>query len=69
MQRTAVVTEPKVGSVVYLDPRGHVHSVDRQMARRLVMSRVRWRRCWTMGTIPPGSSLTVWPLCSHITTA
>jgi hypothetical protein len=35
MQRTAVVTEPKVGSVVYLDPRGHVHSVDRQMARRL----------------------------------
>ena len=35
MQRTAVVTEPKVGSVVYLDPRGHVHGVDRQMARRL----------------------------------
>jgi hypothetical protein len=35
MQRTAVVTEPQVGSVVYLDPRGHVHGVDRQMARRL----------------------------------
>ena len=35
MQRTAVVTESKAGSVVYLDPRGHVHSVDRQMARRL----------------------------------
>jgi len=35
MQRTAVVTEPKVRSVVYLDPRGHVHGVDRQMALRL----------------------------------
>ena len=35
MPRTAVVTEPQVGSVVYLDPRGHVYSVDRQMARRL----------------------------------
>jgi hypothetical protein len=35
MQSTAVVTEPKVGSVVYLDPRGHVHGVDRQMAHRL----------------------------------
>jgi hypothetical protein len=35
MQRTAVVTEPQVGSVVYLDPRGHVHGVARQMARRL----------------------------------
>src|SRR5919109_4321346 len=35
MPHTAVVTEPQVGSVVYLDPTGHVHSVDRQMARRL----------------------------------
>jgi len=35
MQSTAVVTEPQVGSVVYLDPRGHVHGVARQMARRL----------------------------------
>jgi hypothetical protein len=35
MQYTAVVTEPQVGSVVYLDPRGHVHGIDRQMARRL----------------------------------
>jgi hypothetical protein len=35
MPHTAAVTEPTVGSVVYLDPRGHVHGVDRQMARRL----------------------------------
>jgi hypothetical protein len=35
MLRAAVVTEPQVGSVVYLDPRGNVHSVDRQMSRRL----------------------------------
>ena len=35
MPRTAVITEPQVGSVVYLDPRGHVHGIDRQMARRL----------------------------------
>jgi hypothetical protein len=35
MPRAAVVTEPEVGSVVYLDPRGHVHSVDRQLSSRL----------------------------------
>jgi hypothetical protein len=35
MLHPAVVTEPKVGSVVYLDPRGHVHGIERQMARRL----------------------------------
>jgi len=35
MQRAAVVTEPEVGSVVYLDPRGHVYSVDRRMSSRL----------------------------------
>jgi hypothetical protein len=35
MPRTAVVTEPQVGSAVYLDPRGHVHGVERHMARRL----------------------------------
>ncbi len=31
----AVVTEPEVKSVSYLDPRGHVHTVDRQMSSRL----------------------------------
>lgn len=35
MPRTTVVTEPQVGSIVYLDPRGHVYGVARQMARRL----------------------------------
>jgi hypothetical protein len=35
MQRAAVGTEPEVGSVVYLDPRGHVYSVDRRMSSRL----------------------------------
>jgi hypothetical protein len=35
MQRTAVVTEPEVKRVSYLDPRGHVHTVDRQMSGRL----------------------------------
>ena len=35
MLRAAVITEPEVGSVVYLDPRGNVHSVDRQMSKRL----------------------------------
>jgi hypothetical protein len=35
MPHTAIVTEPQVGSVVYLDPRGHVHAIERQMARRV----------------------------------
>jgi hypothetical protein len=35
MPRAVVAIEPEVGSVVYLDPRGHVYSVDRQMSRRL----------------------------------
>jgi hypothetical protein len=35
MQRAVVGTEPEVGSVVYLDPRGHVYSVDRRMSSRL----------------------------------
>ena len=35
MPHTAIVTEPQVGSVVYLDPRGHVHGIERQMARRV----------------------------------
>ena len=35
MPRAAVVTEPEVKSVSYLDPRGHVHTVERQMSGRL----------------------------------
>ena len=35
MPHAAVVTEPEVKSVSYLDPRGHVHTVDRQMSSRL----------------------------------
>ncbi len=35
MPYAAVVTEPEVKSVSYLDPRGHVHTVDRQMSSRL----------------------------------
>jgi hypothetical protein len=35
MPHTAIVAEPQVGSVVYLDPRGHVHGIERQMARRV----------------------------------
>ena len=35
MPRTAEVTEPEVKSVSYLDPRGHVHTVERQMSGRL----------------------------------
>ena len=31
----AGVTEPEVKSVSYLDPRGHVHTVDRQLSGRL----------------------------------
>lgn len=35
MPRPAGVTEQGVKSVAYLDPRGHVHSVDRRMSARL----------------------------------
>jgi len=35
MPRAAGVTEPQVKSVSYLDPRGHVHTVDRHMSGRL----------------------------------
>jgi len=35
MPRAAGVTEPEVRSVSYLDPRGHVHTVERQMSCRL----------------------------------
>jgi hypothetical protein len=35
MPRAAGVTEPQVKRVSYLDPRGHVHTVDRQMSGRL----------------------------------
>ena len=35
MPRAAVITEPEVKSVSYLDPRGHVHTVERQMSGRL----------------------------------
>jgi hypothetical protein len=35
MPHVAVVDEPEVKSVSYLDPRGHVHTVERQMANRL----------------------------------
>ena len=35
MPRAAGVTEPEVKRVAYLDPRGHVHTVDRQMSGRL----------------------------------
>ena len=35
MPRAAGVTEPEVQRVSYLDPRGHVHTVDRQMSSRL----------------------------------
>ena len=35
MPRAAEVTEPEVKRVLYLDPRGHVHTVDRQMSSRL----------------------------------
>jgi hypothetical protein len=35
MPRAAVVAEPEVKSVSYLDPRGHVHTVERQMSGRL----------------------------------
>jgi hypothetical protein len=35
MPRAAGVTEPQVKRVSYLDPRGHVHTVDRHMSGRL----------------------------------
>ncbi len=35
MPRTAVVIEPEVQSVSYLDPRGHVYTIERQMSGRL----------------------------------
>jgi hypothetical protein len=35
MSHAAGVTAPEVQQVSYLDPRGHVHSVDRQMSSRL----------------------------------
>jgi len=35
MSLGAVVTTPEVKSVAYLDPRGHVHTVSRQMSSRL----------------------------------
>ena len=35
MPSVAVVTEPEMRRIVYLDPRGHVHIVDRQMSSRL----------------------------------
>ena len=35
MSRAAGVTALEVKSVAYLDPRGHVHTVDRQLSGRL----------------------------------
>lgn len=35
MPRAAGVTVAEVKSIAYLDPRGHVHTVDRQMSGRL----------------------------------
>ena len=35
MPRAAGVTAPQVKRVSYLDPRGHVYTVDRQMSSRL----------------------------------
>ena len=35
MSYAAIGTAPEVKSVSYLDPRGHVHTVDRQMSSRL----------------------------------
>ena len=35
MLRAAGVIEPEVRRVSYLDPRGHVHTVERQMSGRL----------------------------------
>jgi hypothetical protein len=35
MPRAAAITAPEVHTVSYLDPRGHVHTSDRQMAGRL----------------------------------
>jgi len=35
MPHGAVVTAPEVKTISYLDPRGHVHIVDRQMSGRL----------------------------------
>ena len=35
MPRAAVVIEPEVKSVAYLDPRGHVYTIERQMSGRL----------------------------------
>ena len=35
MPRATGVIEPEVRSVSYLDPRGHVHTVERQMSGRL----------------------------------
>jgi hypothetical protein len=35
MPRAAEITALEVNTVSYLDPRGHVHTVDRQMAGRL----------------------------------
>ena len=35
MPRVAGVIEPEVRSVSYLDPRGYVHTVERQMSGRL----------------------------------
>jgi hypothetical protein len=35
MPRAATITTPEVNTVSYLDPRGHVYTVDRQMAGRL----------------------------------
>src|SRR5499426_2088222 len=35
MPRVAEVTEPEIKRISYLDPRGHVHTVDRQMSSRL----------------------------------
>jgi hypothetical protein len=35
MPRAGGVTEPEVKRITYLDPRGHVYTVDRQMSGRL----------------------------------
>jgi hypothetical protein len=35
MPHAAVVIEPEVKSVSYLDPRGHVHTVERRLSDRL----------------------------------
>jgi len=35
MSYAAIGTAPEVKSVSYLDPRGHVHTVDRQLSGRL----------------------------------